>query len=105
MLALLSKTDTPRVGFTYPVDLERHATRDVDSGLRFSPEAAAAIARVADRHDLDSDWVNSRAAPFLPTDFDHADISVQFEHGPLTVATPPPETVFLMKLDRASAQD
>lgn len=49
---------------------ERQATRDVDSASGISKEAADAVARVAGRHDLDADWVNSKAAPFLPSGFD-----------------------------------
>jgi hypothetical protein len=84
---------------------ERQATRDVDSASRISAEAAQAVARVAERHDIDADWVNAKAAAFLPHDFDPRSCTTIFERDLLTVRTPPPETIFLMKLNRAGLQD
>lgn len=84
---------------------ERKATRDVDSARQITKGAAVAVARVAARHDIDADWVNNRAAAFLPHDFDPRSCTTVFDRGGLTVQAPPPETIFLMKLNRASPQD
>ena len=84
---------------------ERQATRDVDSASQISTEAAQAVARVAERHDIDADWVNSKAAAFLPHDLEPSSWTTVFERDVLTVQTPPPETIFLMKLNRAGPQD
>lgn len=84
---------------------DRLATRDVDSARRISREASDAVARVADRYDIDPDWVNSRAAAFLPHDFDPSTCTVVLQRDTLTVQTPPPETILLMKLNRAGPQD
>jgi hypothetical protein len=83
----------------------RDSTRDVDSARRLPAAAAAAIADVAGRHDLDSDWLNDSATPFLPFGFDAASCTMVYAGANLTVSTPPPETIFLMKLQRASAPD
>lgn len=83
----------------------RDSTRDVDSARRLPTEAAAAIADVAGRHDLDPDWMNDSATPFLPFGFDSTSSTVVYASQSLTVSTPPPETIFLMKLQRASAPD
>lgn len=69
------------------------ATRDVDSAQRLSVQAIAAIARVAERHGLDSDWLNDSATTFLPSGHDHRKSTVVFEAGGLVVRTPPAETI------------
>ena len=84
---------------------ERDATRDVDSARPVPKEAIDAIARVGDRHDLDPKWLNDKAAPFLPFAFDSSQCTTEYQHEALIVGTPSPETVFLMKLHRASALD
>lgn len=83
----------------------RDSTRDVDSARRLPVEAAAAIADVAGRHDLAPDWLNDSATAFLPFGFDSTSCTVVYASENLTVSTPPPETIFLMKLQRASAPD
>jgi hypothetical protein len=83
----------------------RDSTRDVDSARRLPAQAAFAIADVARRHDLALDWLNDSAAAFLPFGFDSTSCTTVYLSDCLTVSTPPPETVFLMKLQRASAPD
>ncbi len=84
---------------------EREATRDVDSARPLSAEVAAAIARVAERHDIDPDWLNDKAVPFLPHNFDTAACTTVYQHDALVVQIPSAETIFLMKLHRAGAPD
>lgn len=83
----------------------REATRDVDSAQRLSSDVAAAVARVAPRHDLDPDWLNDRAASFVPLGFDMATATIVYEHAALIVRTPPASTIFLMKLYAGRAPD
>ena len=83
----------------------REATRDVDSAQTLSPEVAAAVARVAPRHDLDPDWLNDRAAPFMPLGFEVGTSTIVYEHAALVVRTPPASTIFLMKLYAGRAPD
>lgn len=84
---------------------DREATRDVDSAKHLTLEASAAVARVASRRDLDADWLNDRAQAFVPAAFDIGSCEVAFEREHLRVLVPPPETIFVMKLYRASPQD
>ena len=83
----------------------RDSTRDVDSARTLPAEAASAIADVAGRHDLAADWLNDSATAFLPFGFDSTSCTIVHTSESLTVSTPPPETIFLMKLQRASAPD
>ena len=84
---------------------ERDATRDVDSMTTVPDAAAPAIAKVAERHDLDPAWVNGRAAAFVPSGFDVNGCEVAYQRGPLTVWLPTPDTIFVMKLLRADPPD
>jgi hypothetical protein len=83
----------------------RDSTRDVDSARKLPAEAAPVIADMARRHDLDPDWLNDSATPFLPFGLDLTSCATVYSSDSLTVSTPPPDTIFLMKLQRASAPD
>ena len=83
----------------------RATTRDVDSARPLTPEVVRAVQRVASRHDLADDWLNDRAAAFWPADASTDDCQLVYEMERLTVRTPPPEVVFVMKLYRAFPQD
>jgi hypothetical protein len=82
----------------------RVSTRDVDTITALDDQMRSAIAAVAERNDLDSDWLNAQARPFAPAGLSEADCTVLFEYGPLTVLGPVPRWVFLMKLDAARPQ-
>ncbi len=83
----------------------RDSTRDVDSAQRLDDELAAAVARVAGRHDLAPKWLNDAAAAFVPATFDRADCTVLLDGPTLRVLGAPWDTVFLMKLYASRAVD
>jgi hypothetical protein len=83
----------------------RDATEDVDSIRRLPDDLRAAVAEVAQRHDLDADWLNDRATPFMPATFDEGRCSVLLDRPRLRVLGAPLRDVFLMKLYRMDPAD
>jgi hypothetical protein len=74
----------------------RRATVDVDAIFVPAAEVRAAAARVAERLDLDSDWLNDGAKAFMPGP-DPERIGV-FEGTNLSVAAASPRYLLAMKL-------
>lgn len=95
------------VGGSYLVlhDLRLVGTRDVDSIERLTEAVRRAVERVAAENDLSSNWLNDRAAMFVPVGFERSDCTVLFEHEALLVLGPTPDWVFLMKLHAAREVD
>lgn len=83
----------------------REATRDVDSAWRLDDDLRQAVVTVAHRHGLEPDWLNDRAAPFLPATFDLGACAVLLDHSQLLVLGASLRDVFLMKLYRADPND
>lgn len=83
----------------------RQSTEDVDSVRLLDAPLRAAVARVAERHDLAPDWLNSHATAFAPNTLDLDECDVLIEGGALRVLGAPLHLVFLMKLRRSSAAD
>lgn len=83
----------------------RTGTADVDTVTRLDRVITAAVAEVAARRELRSDWLNDRAAPFAPAGLSSDECEVLFDHGRLVALGPPPDAVFLMKLQAARAGD
>ena len=61
--------------------------------------------RVAERHQLTIDWLNDRAAPWLPETLRREDCEILLDHPRLLVLGAPLDAVFLMKLNRSEPQD
>lgn len=84
----------------------RDATRDVDSARSMSQQLLGAASRVADRHDLTTEWLNSHAAGFVPNGaVDIVDPDPVLTTKTLVVYTATADTVFLMKLFAGRPQD
>lgn len=84
----------------------RDATRDVDSARSMSQQLLGAASRVADRHDLNTEWLNSHAAGFVPNGaFDIVDPDPVLTTETLVVYTATADAVFLMKLFAGRPQD
>jgi len=83
----------------------RLSTRDVDSARKLDSDLAAAVEKIAERHDLSKQWLNDSAAPFWPSNADYEDCEVVYEQPALEVRAPGPEVIFVMKLYRADPQD
>jgi hypothetical protein len=58
----------------------RETTLDVDSIRRIEAEPAAAVERVAARHDLAPKWLNDSAAAFTPQTFDESCCETLLDH-------------------------
>lgn len=63
----------------------RDTTRDVDSVERLDEDLRAAVASVAERQGLSTDWLNDRAAGFRPATFDVANCALLLDHRNLLV--------------------
>jgi Nucleotidyltransferase of unknown function (DUF6036) len=85
--------------------MRTEGTRDIDTANRLPDVLKDAAAEVAQRRGYRADWLNDRAVPFVPSEFSIDQCSVLMETGPLRVLTPPPETVFLMKLQASRSRD
>jgi hypothetical protein len=83
----------------------RDATEDVDSIQRLDAELRDAVASIATRHGLDTDWLNDRAAPFMPATFDVGRCTVLLEQPRLLALGASLRDVFLMKLYRTQPND
>lgn len=83
----------------------RLSTRDVDSARKLSSNLAAAVEKIAERHDLSKQWLNDSAAPFWPSTAHYEDCEVVYQQPALEVRVPGPEVIFVMKLYRADPQD
>lgn len=83
----------------------RDSTEDVDSTRHIDPELQAAVEEVAADRDLDPDWLNARAAMFVPATFELDACDVLLEHPRLLVLGASLRDVFVMKLYRAQAND
>ena len=83
----------------------RDATRDVDTVRAIDDQLEAAVARVAERHDLAPKWLNDRSRPFLPATFDAEDCEILLDHPALLVMGAPMDQVFLMKVHAGRAVD
>ncbi len=77
----------------------RQSTEDVDSVRLLDAPLRAAVARVAERHDLAPDWLNSHATAFAPNTLDLDECDVLIEGGALRVLGAP----LPGSLDRADA--
>lgn len=74
---------------------ERRVTADVD-GIFTHGEISRAAAQMAEERGLPADWLNARAAMFLPGGADPG--SVQFACDGLTVSVASPQHVLAMKM-------
>lgn len=83
----------------------RRSTRDVDSARKLDSDLAAAVEKIAERHDLSKEWLNDSAAPFWPSTARYEDCEVVYEGSALEVRVPGPDVIFVMKLYRADPQD
>lgn len=84
---------------------QRLSTRDVDSARRFDSDLREAIDRIGARHDLSERWLNDDAAPFWPSNASYDDCELIYEAPALSVRSPGPNVIFVMKLLRADPQD
>jgi len=75
----------------------RAGTKDVDSVRRLDSVVKAAVEEVARRHDLDSTWLNDKAAGYFPQGCAW-DEEIFLDLPTLLVVGPHPDAVFLMKL-------
>jgi hypothetical protein len=76
----------------------RTSTTDVDTVDELDDEFRDAIARVAERHGLEPDWLNDRARPWRPATFDTSSGTTLLRSGGLEVVAPPPDVIVLMKI-------
>ena len=76
----------------------RLSTRDVDSARRFDSDLSQAVERVGARHDLPPAWLNDNASAFWPATASYDDCENVYQRAHLTVRTPSPTVIFLMKL-------
>lgn len=83
----------------------RDATRDVDTVRSIGGRLEAAVARVAERHDLAPKWLNDRSRPFLPATFDVDDCELLLDDPRLLVLGASFDQVFLMKVHAGRATD
>jgi hypothetical protein len=83
----------------------RESTVDVDSIRHLDAELVAAVAAVADRHELAPRWMNDSAAAFAPQTFAEASCDVLLDTARLRVLGLPLRDAFLMKLFAARARD
>lgn len=83
----------------------RKATSDVDSVTRLEATLRSAVAEVARRHDLGSQWVNDSAAGFLPQTLKEEECTVLLDHPRLQVLGAPLRQIFVMKLFASRALD
>lgn len=83
----------------------RENTRDVDSVRRFDMELQVAAAAVASRHQLDSNWLNARAAAFRPQTLREEECEVLADAPRLRVLGAPLRVVFAMKLFASRGRD
>ena len=79
---------------------DRRTTVDIDALIRPEAETIAAAERVAERRGWQSDWLNSKAAGFLPLGRS-AEWEPLFDDGEISVWAASAETLLAMKL-RAS---
>lgn len=85
----------------------RDATKDIDTLGRTSEALAGAVARVAARHDLDVNWLNSAATAWTPGD----DVVSLIDSDPvlvrptLRVWVASADAVLVMKLHASRPQD
>ncbi|MFZ4585928.1 MAG: DUF6036 family nucleotidyltransferase [Acidimicrobiia bacterium] len=79
----------------------RATTLDVDCVRTLDTELQAAAFRVAQAYDLADDWLNSRAAPYLPQTWERADCEVLLDRPALRVLGLALGDIFLMKLHAA----
>jgi hypothetical protein len=76
----------------------RSGTRDIDTARRLDDDAKRAVAVIADRRQLSTQWLNDESMAFLPADFDDGRAGVVAEHSHLIVGVPHPDDVLVMKL-------
>lgn len=84
---------------------ERRSTRDIDSARKLGSDLAAAVEKIAERHDLSRQWLSDSAAPFWPATADYEDCEIVYQQPAVEVRVPGPEVIFVMKLYRADPQD
>jgi hypothetical protein len=83
----------------------RAATKDIDSVRRLEESLKAAVSEVAKRYDLAPNWINDRAAAFMPANFEESTCVILVEHASLRVLGASFDDVFLMKLYASRATD
>jgi len=76
----------------------RESTRDVDTVTRITATIRVALDAVAAEHGFEADWLNDRAAMYLPQGLVEEACEVLLEHPRLRVLGPPSDYVFVMKL-------
>ena len=84
---------------------KRVSTKDVDSARRLDDGVRRAVRTVARRRELAGDWLNDGASGFWPSGTRLDECEVVYERGGLTVRTPTPDVMFVMKLYRAQPHD
>jgi hypothetical protein len=82
----------------------REATRDVDTVTRITAAIRDALDAVAAEHGFEADWLNDRAAMYLPQGLVEEACEVLIVHPRLRVLGPPPAYVFVMKLYAARGE-
>lgn len=78
----------------------RPATKDVDAVFRPTSEMRTAIARVAERNDLDEDWLNDGVKGYLVAH----EQRVLFNFSNLKIFVPEPDYLLAMKAISARAE-
>lgn len=66
----------------------RLSTRAVDSARKLSPDLAAAVEEIAERHDLSKQWLNDSAAPFWPANARYKECEAVYRQPALEVRAP-----------------
>ena len=76
----------------------RSSTTDVDTIDELDSDFKDVIAAIAERHGLESDWLNDRARPWRPATFEKDLCQAILRVGGLVVLAPHPDTIVLMKI-------
>jgi len=82
----------------------REATRDVDTVTRITAATRDAVDAVAAERGFEADWLNDRAAMYLPQGLAEEACELLLDHPPLRILGPPPDYVFVMKLYAARGE-
>ena len=83
----------------------RRATFDIDSLTTLDEGLKSTAAEIGQERNIRHDWLNDTARAFAPDPSTLIPTTTVFSHGPLTVITPPPDAIFIMKLHAARPHD
>jgi hypothetical protein len=76
----------------------RESTRDIDSATPITSSIRLAVEAVAEELRLEPNWLNDRAAMYVPQGLRDESYEVALDRPSLRVLLPPPDYVFVMKL-------